>query len=538
MGFFLRDQTSTTTRGISTTAREGAPDDRVRSRRKLLLFRAKCKYTSFASDTFSSVNRLPSRIKSADGFRRKTTWLQCVRARGSFDALPGLSPVPRCAPAARRTHRCEPAGGVERRRQSDEAELRAAGSRHHVHPERHRLSAGRRRLFHPQQGAARVRGGRGHDLRQVLTGLDNPIPPTAFTGKAPCHDEVITGEDIDLRRWPVPTYSPQDGGAYITPGIVVSKDPETGIPDIGHYRFLILGKDTVSFSAQPFHRFGKHLAKHKRLGSVPKAALVIGVDPILAYTCQVQVPDDTNDWNVAGGLRGAPVELARCITTDLEVPATSEVVIEFEVDLNQTVLEGPLGEYTGYYTRPSQKPVARITAITHRRKPIFQGLLTGKPITENHILKQVPFEASFFRALKRQFPTITQVSVRASAGVSFYVVIAMQPHYAGEARQVILAAMASNIRPKWTVIVDPDIDVHSSTEVEWAMAFRVQPQREVIVIENTPAGPPDPRVELSKDRTMRISSCIGIDATRPFGEKFYDVADVPGWQDFDMPELD
>jgi 4-hydroxy-3-polyprenylbenzoate decarboxylase/2,5-furandicarboxylate decarboxylase 1 len=103
---------------------------------------------------------------------------------------------------------------------------------------------------------------------------------------------------------------------------------------------------------------------------------------------------------------------------------------------------------------------------------------------------------------------------------------------------VILAAMASNIRPKWTVIVDPDIDVHSSTEVEWAMAFRVQPQRDVIVIENTPAGPSDPSVDLSKDRTMRISSCIGIDATRPFGEKFYDVADVPGWQDFDMPELD
>src|SRR6185312_11655805 len=325
--------------------------------------------------------------------------------------------------------------------------------------------------------------------QKVLDGLSNPIKPKiSNNGGAPCHEVVIT-EDIDIRRFPIPTYSPKDGGPYITPGIVVSKDPETGVPDIGHYRFLILDKDTVSFSAQPFHRFGKHLAKHKRLGSVPKAALVIGVDPILAYTCQVQVPDDTNDWNVAGGLRGAPVELAQCVTADLEVPATSEVVIEFEVDLNQTVLEGPLGEYTGYYTRPSQKPVARITAITHRRKPIFQGLLTGKPVTENHILKQVPFEASFFRALKRQFPTITQVSVRASAGVSFYVVIAMQPRYAGEARQVILAAMASNIRPKWTIIVDPDIDVHSSTEVEWAMAFRVQPQRDVIVIENTPAGP-------------------------------------------------
>ena len=230
-------------------------------------------------------------------------------------------------------------------------------------------------------------------LQKVLDGLDNPIAPRMVKGNAPCHEVVITGDDIDINRFPIPTYSPKDGGPYITPGIVVSHDPETGAPDIGHYRFLILGKDTVSFSAQPFHRFGKALAKHKRMRTVPKAALVIGVDPILAYTCQVQVPDDTNDWSVAGGLRGAPVELTTCKTCDVAVPATSEVVIEFEVDLNQTVLEGPLGEYTGYYTRPSQKPVARVTAITHRRKPIFQGLLTGKPVTENHILKQVPFEA-------------------------------------------------------------------------------------------------------------------------------------------------
>src|SRR3954466_311895 len=316
-------------------------------------------------------------------------------------------------------------------------------------------------------------------LQKVLDGLDHPIAPRMVKGPAPCHEVVITGDDIDINRFPIPTYSPKDGGPYITPGIVVSKDPETCVPDIGHYRFLILGKDTVSFSAQPFHRFGKNLTKCQKMGVTPKAALIIGVDPILAYTCQVQVHDQTNDWEVAGGLRGAPVELVKCKTRATEVPATADVVLQFEVDLNQTVLEGPLGEYTGYYTRPSQKPVARITAITHRRKPIFQGLLTGKPVTENHILKQVPFEASFFRALKRQFPTITQVSVRASAGVSFYVVIAMQPRYAGEARQAILAAMASNIRPKWTIIVDPDIDVHSSTEVEWAMAFRVQPQRDV-----------------------------------------------------------
>src|SRR5580704_15126433 len=297
-------------------------------------------------------------------------------------------------------------------------------------------------------------------LQKVLAGLEHPIAPNVSGAVAPCHDLVIEGETIDITRFPIPTYSPKDGGPYITPGIVVSKDPETGIPDIGHYRFLILGKDRFSFSAQPNHRFGKNLAKCQRMGITPKAALIIGVDPILAYACQVQVSDTTNDWEVAGGLRGAPVELTRCKTCDLEVPATAEVVIEFEVDMDNTVMEGPLGEYTGYYTPPSLKPVGRITAITHRRNPIFQGLLTGKPVTENHILKQIPFEASFLKTLRAQFPSIVSVSVRASAGVSFYVVIGMAPRFAGEARQVILAAMASYIRPKWLIVVEPDIDVH------------------------------------------------------------------------------
>ena len=376
-------------------------------------------------------------------------------------------------------------------------------------------------------------------LQKVLDGLDNPIAPRMVKGDAPCHEVVITGDDIDINRFPIPTYSPKDGGPYITPGIVVSKDPETGVPDIGHYRFLILGKDTFSFSAQPFHRFGKNLAKCQKMGVTPKAALIIGVDPILAYTCQVQVHDQTNDWEVAGGLRGEPIELVKCKTCDIEVPATAEVVIEFEVDMAKTVMEGPLGEYTGYYTPASLKPVARVTAITHRNKPIFQGLLTGKPVTENHILKQIPFEASFLKTLKRQFPTIESISVRASAGVSFYVVISMNQRFAGEARQVILAAMSSNIRPKWIVIVDPDIDVHSSAEVEWAMAFRTQPQRDVIIVDQIPAGPSDPSIDdPTKPRPFRTASSIGIDATKPYGKPFSEVADVPGWEDFEMPELD
>jgi 4-hydroxy-3-polyprenylbenzoate decarboxylase/2,5-furandicarboxylate decarboxylase 1 len=140
--------------------------------------------------------------------------------------------------------------------------------------------------------------------------------------------------------------------------------------------------------------------------------------------------------------------------------------------------------------------------------------------------------------LKAQFPTIERVAIPPSGGVSFYVVIAMRPRFAGEARQAILAAIASKIRPKWVIAVDPDINVHDSEDVEWAMCFRVRPDRDVFVIDQTPAGPLDPSVDDNVPLAARTSAAVGIDATRPFGEPFAEAADVPGWQEYDMPELD
>jgi 4-hydroxy-3-polyprenylbenzoate decarboxylase/2,5-furandicarboxylate decarboxylase 1 len=349
---------------------------------------------------------------------------------------------------------------------------------------------------------------------------------------------VLTGDAVDLSQLPVPTYSPDDGGPFITPGIVVSRDPETGVTDIGHYRFQILGKNEMSFLAQPFHRFGKHIVKARRLGHTRyPAAVVFGVDPILAYTCTIQVTDDTNDYHVAGGLRGVPVDLVHARTVDLDVPAHSEIVVEFEVDLTRDVVEGPLGEYTGYYTPASMKPLARVTAITHRRDAYCQALLTGVPPTENHILKQLPFEASFFQMMKKQFPTLHSVSIPPSGGVSFSIVMSLAQRFAGEARHAILAALSTNLRPKIVTVVDPDINVQSSAEVEWAVAFRVQPQRDVIIVDGLPAGPLDPSVDDALPLEARTGSALGIDPTKPFGTEFQKVADVPGWQEYDFPEL-
>ena len=396
-------------------------------------------------------------------------------------------------------------------------------------------------------------------FERILSGLAKRIPPV-IVKDAPVHENVITGDAIDLSALPVPKYSPDDGGPYITPGIVVSRDPETGIPDIGHYRFEIIDKTTMSFNPLPLHRLGKHVAKARALGHTTyRAAVVIGVDPILAYTAPIQVHEGTNDFELAGGLRGAPIELVQAKTVDLDVPARAEFVIEFEADLTKTVMEGPLGEYTGYYSPAALQPVARVLAITHRNDACFQGLLTGVPPTENHILKQVPYEASFLAMMRQQFPTLSKVSIPSSGGVSYRIVMAMQPRFAGEARSALLAAIASNFRPKMVVVVDPDIDVHSSAEVEWAMAFRTQPARDAVIVDGLPGGPLDPMADESLPATMRTGSAIGIDATFPFGlpvrkageaaanvcgqavaehgREYIEVADVPGWKDYDFPEL-
>ena len=366
---------------------------------------------------------------------------------------------------------------------------------------------------------------------KVLKGITNQIAPVDIKGAAPCQEVVLTGDAIDVTKLPVPIYSPKDGGPYITAGIVVSENPETGIPDIGNYRFQIHGPKEMGPWAAPSHRFGKNIARATEMGKQLHAAVVIGVDPMTMFSCQVQSSDATNDWFVAGGLRGSPVELVKAVTSDLKVPAHAEIVIEFIVDMKTQKVEGPLGEYTGYYTAASPKPVARITAITHRKGAIFQGLLTGKPITENHVLKQIPFEASVLHQLQAQFPTISDISINSSGGVQVYVVIAMKPRYEGEARQAILAAMASNIHPKWVIAVDPDIDIRNSADVEWAQSFRVKPSEDVFVVNRTATAPLDPYTDGG------FSSSVGIDATMPFGVEFPEVSEVPGWREFDLPEI-
>lgn len=387
--------------------------------------------------------------------------------------------------------------------------------------------------------------------RKFIDGIANPIAPVLIDGPAPCQEIVLTGDDIDLSTLPIPRFSPLDGGAFITAGLTVSKDPETGIPDVGHYRYQYHDEKTLGYMAQPFHRFGKNCNKALAMGKKSwEAAIVIGGDPLMHYCGPlVGVSDGANDYELIGGLRGAPVELVKCKTVDLEVPAWAEFVIEIEVDFETTRNEGPLGEFTGYQTPASDKWVSRVKAITHRTDPLFQVLLTGQPVTENHILKNVPFEASLYNFLKQQFPTVKAVNVLPAGGVQTEVVVSLTQRNYGEARHVILAAMASNLRPKYVVVVDEDIDVHNLDQVNWAIAYRSVPGKDTIVVENLPSSPLDPSSSLPPlpegmeadwgiKAKLQVNGSLGIDATFPFGVEHAEVASVPGWETYDFPELD
>jgi 2,5-furandicarboxylate decarboxylase 1 len=242
-------------------------------------------------------------------------------------------------------------------------------------------------------------------------------------------------------------------------------------------------------------------------------------------------PYGTDEMDLAGALRGEPVEVVKAETVDLEVPATAEIIIEGTVLPNVREQEGPFGEVSGYYTPANPKPIIEVSAITHRKNPIYQAALTGMPTTENHILKQLPLEATFYWMLKKEFPGVTAVHFPAAGTVGMIAVIAIKQHYESEARNVI-ATMLGSRRNKIIIVVDEDIDIFDMEKVFWAIATRSQADEDVIIFPRLVATAMDPSV-----RKLRVGAGLGIDATRPFGQPFPEMVKVPGAEAVSLDDL-
>ena len=364
-------------------------------------------------------------------------------------------------------------------------------------------------------------------VHKFQNALDHLLPPK-LVSNAPCKDVIYTGDDVDLTRLPIPIFSEKDPAPFITLGLSISRDPQGGGKNTSIYRLQLKGRNRLGIMAQHLVR---QLVEAESLGKGLPIAIAIGTDPVLPLATQWMAPYGTDEMALAGALRGEPVEVVKAETVDLEVPATAEIVIEGNVLPNVREQEGPFGEVSGYYTPANPKPLIEVSAITHRKNPIYQAALTGMPTTENHILKQLPLEATFYWMLKKEFPGVTAVHFPAAGTVGMISVIAMKQAYECEARNVI-ATMFGSRRNKITIVVDDDVDIYDMEKVLWAIATRTQADEDIVIFPRLVATAMDPSV-----RKFRVGSSLGIDATKPFGQQFPEMVTVPGADRVSLDDL-
>jgi 4-hydroxy-3-polyprenylbenzoate decarboxylase len=333
-------------------------------------------------------------------------------------------------------------------------------------------------------------------------------------GSAPCQEVVLKGTEIDLGLLPIQTCWPDEPAPLITWPLVVTKGPGEGREDgfnLGIYRMQVLGRDRTLMrwlahrgGAQHHRRWGEE--KHEPL----PAAAVIGADPATLIAAVTPVPDTLSEYQFAGLLRGRKVELVPCVSVPLKVPAEAEIVLEGHVSLDAYADEGPYGDHTGYYNAVERFPVFQISAMTMRRAPIYLSTFTGRPPDEPSVLGAALNEV-FIPLLQQQFPEIVDFWLPPE-GCSYRIaVVSIRKAYAGHAKRVMMGVwsfLRQFVYTKFVIVVDADIDARDWKDVMWAVATRMDPARDITVIENTPIDYLD-----FASPVAGLGGKIGLDAT-------------------------
>jgi UbiD family decarboxylase len=343
------------------------------------------------------------------------------------------------------------------------------------------------------------------------------IPPV-IVENGPCQQHVWVGDQVDLTRLPVPTWNEGDGGPYLTLSCHISKDPETQERNVGVYRNQIHDRSTLGILVEPYG----HL--RYQWGKRPKqpfpVAIVLGADPVVPMAAVAPVPYGRDELAVAGALRGKPLELVPCVSVPLEVPALAEIVIEGEILFDDLRDEGPFGEFTGYYGgHRAPRPVIRVKAITCRDRPILHAVYEGQPPSGSAIIVAVPREAELMRQIS--LPGIKRAHMTRGGGGALHAVVSVDKPYEGFGKYVGLAVLGTTAGRgiKQVIIVDDDVDPADPTQVEWAVATRVQPHRDIEILSELPGIILDPSLPRGDGRPPLTSKMI-IDATRYDAKNF------------------
>jgi len=364
-------------------------------------------------------------------------------------------------------------------------------------------------------------------IKKIIECQKHPLPCRLIPQKeAPVMENVIT-DKLNLMKFPIPIHHEKDAGPYITAGILIAKDPDTGKRNVSIHRLQVHSEKELGILILPRHLwqfFRKAEQKNKPLD----VAIAIGVDPILLLASQAIVPLGVDELEIANALKNGKQQLVKCQTVDIEVPAEAEIVLEGKLLPDVRKTEGPFGEFPRYYGPASEKPVIELTAICHRNNPIYHTIL---PATKEHLLLGgIAREATLFELVRQVVPSIKGVHLTLGGSCRYHAVISIDKKHEGEPKNAIFAAFASSQEVKHVVVVDSDIDIFDMEEVEWAIATRCQINRDSVIVSGSLGSKLDPSANDG------ITDKMGIDATCPLDAppgKFERIK-IPGYDELDI----
>jgi UbiD family decarboxylase len=362
-------------------------------------------------------------------------------------------------------------------------------------------------LFASRDRIARMVGAPPGGFNEAwVRALAHMIPPLVV-GYGPVHDVVVQGDQVDAGTLPISRHFEQDAGRYIGSGILVCKDPDTGVRNLSYQRLQLKGPNRFGASLHSRGHIWEHLQRCAARGRNLEVAVVIGVHPAINLAAGAKVASDVDELDVAGALLGRPVELVKCKTIDVEVPAEAELVLEGEILADVHEDEGPYGEYTGYSTDRSTRNVFVVNAITSRDKPIFHDIIPGYS-AEHLLLGRAAKEAHVHIRLKEMVPTLKALNFPKS-GTHFHAYMSMKKLAEGQPRHALMLLLGLDPYLKFVVAVDEDVDVFDEEEVLWAIATRFQADTDMFMVPNVFCNRLDPS---SRDG---MSAKLALDATAP-----------------------
>jgi 2,5-furandicarboxylate decarboxylase 1 len=362
-------------------------------------------------------------------------------------------------------------------------------------------------LFATRERIARIAGVQPSEFNKAWNRVEtHPIPPR-IVDTGPVQEFIQIGDDVDVTTLPITRHFEQDAGRYISSGILVCKDPDTRVRNLSYQRLQMKGRDRFGASLHSRGHIWDHLLRAQARGENLEVAVVIGAHPSVYLAASAKVAMEVDEYDLAGGLLGQPLELVKCQTIDIEVPANAEIVLEGELLSDVHEDEGPFGEYTGYSTSRSTRNVFVVKAVTRRATPIYFDIIPGYS-AEHLLLGRSTKEAHVYQSLKEVVPTLKALNYPKS-GTHFHAYISLEKTAEGQARHALMLLFGLDSYIKLAIAVDEDIDIFNEEEVLWAVATRFQADTDMFVVPKVICNKLDP------SSIDGMSAKLGIDATEP-----------------------